>query len=180
MYLWRYVCSDGIIDFFSWFSTWESFLYNVWPRFFLWFYLFFLLILSFLLNLLAPPGECMSGLPIDIFQATVFTKPTPETKADLWPGVPGGISVRHCFLSINLPALNAWTGFRSCLHIRCTERIEEAHVEKKGWSFFRHWRDNASYWQSCSPKSQSLCSCHAQCAGSISGSQYPGQASLPK
>lgn len=106
--------------------------------------------------------------------------PHPLTKANLWPKLPGGISVRHCFLSINLPALNAWTGFRSCLHIRCTERIEEAHVEKKGWSFFRHWRDNASYWQSCSPKSQSLCSCHAQCAGSISGSQYPGQASLPK
>ena len=59
---------------------------NVWHRFFLWFYLFiFLLILSFLffLNLLTPPGVCVSGLHIHDFQATVFTKPTPVTKADL-------------------------------------------------------------------------------------------------
>ena len=38
---------------------------------------------SFFLNLLTSPGACVSGLPIDDFQSTVFTKPTPATKADL-------------------------------------------------------------------------------------------------
>ena len=90
---------------------------------------------SFYLNLLAPPGVCMSGLSIVVFQATVVRKPTPATKEDHWPRVWGGISGRAFLLSINVLALNVWPGFRSRLHIRCIERREEANMERKGWSF---------------------------------------------
>ena len=92
---------------------------------------------SFFLKLLTPPGVCMRGLPINVLQDIVVTKPTPVRKADLWSRVMWGITVRYFYLSINLPALNAQPGFRSCPHIRWIERMEEAHMERKGWSFMR-------------------------------------------
>ena len=50
-----------------------------------------------------------------------------------------GRDLSEIFLHIHpSTALNARPGFRSCLHIRSIERREEAHVERKGWSFLGH------------------------------------------
>lgn len=75
----------------------------------------------------------MCGLPINVFQATVVKQATPIKSSSLTHG--NWMDLRESSLYINLTALNAQPGFRSYLHIRCIERGEEVHMDRKGWSF---------------------------------------------
>lgn len=77
----------------------------------------------------------MRTLPMNVFQATVVTKPTTATKPDLFPRGPEGISGRALF--IQQCCLNMPDQAGSRLHTKFEERREGGHMERSRCSFLR-------------------------------------------